>query len=216
MIEQLVSATVTTVATRIELDTELFDDELRSLGRAVDTRRREFVTGRACARRALARLGLPATAIPSGARGEPLWPAGVVGSITHCERYRACALARAQEARALGIDAEVHAPLPAGILAVIASADERRALAAHGAGACWDRLLFSAKEAVFKTWFPLTGRALGFDDVDVRIDPDRAAFRARLLVDRSVPGGADVPAELTGRWGVAGAIVATAVMVAPS
>jgi 4'-phosphopantetheinyl transferase EntD len=216
MIEELVSATVTTVATRIELDTELFEDEVRSLGRAVDSRRREFTTGRACARTALARLGLPATAVPSGTRGEPLWPAGVVGSITHCDRYRACALARAQDARSLGIDAEVDAPLPADILEAISSADERRALAAHGPGASWDRLLFSAKEAVFKAWFPLTGRGLGFDDVDVRIDPDRAAFRARLLVDRSVPGGADVPAELTGRWGVAGGIVATAVMVGRS
>lgn len=216
MIEELVSATVTTVATRIELDTELFEDEVRSLGRAVDTRRREFTTGRACARRALARFGLPATAIPSGTRGEPLWPAGVVGSITHCDSYRACALARAQDARSLGIDAEVDAPLPADILEAISSADERRTLAAHGPGASWDRLLFSAKEAVFKAWFPLTGRGLGFDDVDVRIDPDRAAFRALLLVDRSVPGGADVPAELTGRWGAAGGIVATAVVIAPS
>lgn len=216
MIEQLVSATVTTVATRVELDTELFEDEERSLGRAVDTRRREFTTGRACTRRALAQLGLPAAAIPSGARGEPLWPAGVVGSLTHCERYRACALAWAQDARSLGIDAEVHAPLPADILEAIAGADERRALAAHAGGACWDRVLFSAKEAVFKAWFPLTGRGLGFDDVDVRIDPDRAAFRARLLVDRSVAGEADVPAELAGRWGVAGGIVATAVVVAPS
>jgi 4'-phosphopantetheinyl transferase EntD len=216
MIEELVSATVTTVATRVELDTELFEDEVRSLGRAVDTRRREFTTGRACARAALGRLGLPATAVPSGGRGEPLWPAGVVGSITHCERYRACALARARDVRSLGIDAEVDAPLPAGILAAISSSDERRALAAHGPGACWDRLLFSAKEAVFKAWFPLTGCGLGFDDVDVRIDPDRAAFRARLLVDRSVPGDVAVPAEFVGRWGVAGGIVATAVVVAPS
>ncbi len=214
MIEELVSASVATAATRAELDTELFEEELRSLGCAVGARRREFTTGRACARRALEGLGLPATAVASGARGEPLWPSSVVGSITHCARYRACAVARAVDVRSLGIDAEPHAPLAADILEAIASADERRALAAHGAGVCWDRLLFSAKESVFKAWFPLTGRGLGFEDVHVQIDPRRAAFRARLLVDASVPGDADVPAELAGRWGVAGGIVATAVVVA--
>lgn len=212
MIEELVPATVTAVATCVELDAELFEEEVRSLGCAVESRRREFETGRACARRALARLGLPATAIPSGTRGQPLWPASVVGSITHCARYRACAVARAQDVRAVGIDAEVHRPLPAGILAAIASAGERRALGALGAGVCWDRLLFSAKEAVFKAWFPLTGHGLGFEDVDVRIDPRTRTFAARLLVDRPLLGDA-VLRGLRGRWGVAGGIVSTAVVV---
>jgi len=110
--------------------------------------------------------------------------------------------------RSLGIDAEIHAPLPAGILQAIAGDDERRALATHGGGVCWDRLLFSAKEAVYKAWFPLTGRDLAFGDVDVRFDTARPVFRARLLVVEQ-----DVPDELDGRWGVDGGIVATAVVV---
>jgi 4'-phosphopantetheinyl transferase EntD len=149
--------------------------------------------------------------VAGGAHGEPLWPRGVVGSITHCARYRACAVARETDVRAVGIDAEVHAPLSGGVLEAIASDDERRALAAHGAGVCWDRLLFSAKEAVYKAWYPLTGRNLGFGDVDVRIDARRRCFHARLLVE-----DARLPAELDGRWGVAGGIVATAVVVARS
>ncbi|MEA2192527.1 MAG: hypothetical protein QOI73_2648, partial [Solirubrobacteraceae bacterium] len=55
MIEQLVPAAVTTVATRADLRTRLAAAELRSLGDAVASRRREFETGRACARDALAR-----------------------------------------------------------------------------------------------------------------------------------------------------------------
>ncbi|HVF77731.1 MAG TPA: 4'-phosphopantetheinyl transferase superfamily protein [Solirubrobacteraceae bacterium] len=208
MIEELVPATVTVVATRADLGTELFADELRALGSAVHSRRREFETGRACARRALAELGLrEAVAVGSGTRGEPLWPAGVVGSITHCARYRACAVARDHDVLAVGIDAELDAPLPAGVLATIASRVEQRALAAHGAGACWDRVLFSAKEAVFKAWYPLTGQALAFEDADVRIDPDHGTFTARLLVDGPLR-------ELHGRWAVAGGIVATSVAVA--
>ncbi len=211
MIEQLVPATVTTVTTRGDLRTRLSPAELRSLGDAVQSRRREFETGRACARDALARLGLPATPVAGGARGEPLWPRGIVGSITHCDRYRACAVARAEDVRSVGIDAEVHAPLTPGTLEAIAGDDERRALAAHGGGVCWDRLLFSAKEAVYKACNPLTGRRMGFEDLDVRIDPLRFAFHARLLVEH-----AGVPAELHGRWGVAGGIVATAVVVGRS
>lgn len=200
-------ATVTAVATRADLTTELFAEEVRALATAVDSRRREFETGRACARKALGRLGWPAVAVASGTRGEPLWPADVVGSITHCARYRACAVARAGDVRSLGIDAEPHAPLPAGVLATIASADERRALAAHAAGVCWDRVLFSAKEAVFKAWYQLTGRALAFEDAELRIDPAGGTFAARLRVDGPVT-------ELRGRWMVRDGLVATAVVVA--
>lgn len=207
MIDGLVPATVVSVATGAELlETKLFAEELRALGPAVDRRRREFMTGRACAHRALQRLGLAPTPIGSGARGEPLWPAGVVGSITHCAGLRACAVARARDVRAVGIDAEVHAPLPAGILEAVASADERRALAEHEPGVCWDRVLFSAKEAVFKAWYPLTGRALGFEDADLRIDPRSGTFRAGLPADDAAP------ATLRGRWRVSDGLVATAVV----
>jgi len=208
MIEQLVPASVTTVATRADLHTDLLPAELRALGDAVQRRRREFQTGRACARRALARIGLPGVAIAGGERGEPLWPAGVTGSITHCDAYRACAVAWTRDVRSLGIDAEPHAPLAAGILEAIAGDGERRALAAHARGVCWDRLLFSAKEAVYKACYPLTGRTLRYEDADVRIDAS-GSFAARLLVEHR--GG--VPRELRGRWSVDGGIVATAVVV---
>lgn len=200
-------ATVTTVATRADLATALFAEEARSLGSAVDARRREFETGRACARQALARLGLPATAIAGGPRGEPLWPAGVVGSITHCARYRACAVARAQDVRAVGIDAEPDAPLPDGVLATIAGTGERRALARLDGGACWDRVLFSAKESVYKACFSLTGESLEFEDADVRIDAAAGTFGVRLRAG----GPLD---EIDGRWIAQDGIVATAVVVA--
>ena len=75
---------------------------------------------RTCARIALGRLGLPPAPLLSGPKREPLWPDGVVGSITHCDGYRAVAVARADQLASIGIDAEPHAELPAGILARIA------------------------------------------------------------------------------------------------
>src|SRR6185369_16867773 len=107
------------------LDDVLFPEEEAVVSQAVERRRREFVTGRACARRALAALGVPPAPLLPGPRREPLWPAGVVGSITHCEGYRACAVARDTAIASIGIDAEPNAPLPDGVLRLVSLPEER-------------------------------------------------------------------------------------------
>ncbi len=163
--------------------------EAHLLGRVAPARRREFATGRFCARAAMARLGLDPAAVGVGPSGAPVWPAGLVGSITHCAGYRAAAVARAAQAPALGIDAEPDEPLPTGVLDRVALPGERARAAGRPVGVAWDRLLFSAKEAVYKAWFPLTGAWLDFTDVDVEVDPATRRFTARLLVPGPVVGG---------------------------
>ncbi|MDG4794576.1 4'-phosphopantetheinyl transferase superfamily protein [Micromonospora sp. WMMD1082] len=197
-------------------ETELFPDERAVVARAVERRRREFATVRACAREALGRLGFDPTPILPGLRGAPVWPAGVVGSMTHCDGYRACAVGLRVRVIATGVDAEPHAPLPAGVLAAVALPEERTALAALAAtrpDVHWDRLLFSAKESVYKTWYPLTGRPLDFDQAQLRFHPGTGTFDARLLVGgpglaRAGLGG------FTGRWSVRDGLVLTAIAVA--
>ena len=81
---------------------ELFPQEWAAIARATESRRREFATGRACARAAMARLGLPAVAVLPGPRGAPQWPEGVAGSITHCAGYRAAAVALTRDVVSLG------------------------------------------------------------------------------------------------------------------
>lgn len=213
MIERLVPGTVVAVSTRGDLrEAGLFPEEERSVARAVEKRRREFTTARACARLALERLGIGPVAIPNGERGDPLWPTGVVGSITHCTGYRACAVARAADVASVGIDAEVHEPLPGGVLEQVAFGRELEMASERGAGVHLDRLLFSAKEAVYKAWFPLAGRWLGFDEVELTVDVEAAAFRARLLVPGPVVGGTRLT-DLRGRWCVEEGVVAAAVVV---
>jgi 4'-phosphopantetheinyl transferase EntD len=219
MLERILPAGVAVASTREEIDGEpLFAAEEQVVGRAVEKRRREFVTARACARRALGQLGVAAQAIPSGPRGEPQWPEGIAGSITHCDGYRACAVARQDEFAALGVDAEVDAPLPPGVLRDIALPEEREmllALARQEPGPSWDRLLFSAKESVYKAWFPLAGRWLGFEDAKVTIDRERRSFSARLLVPGPVLGGREVRG-FSGRWLVGDGIVLAAIAVPPA
>lgn len=214
MLEQILPSSVAVAATREDiLDATLFPQEEEAVGRAVEKRRREFVTARACAREALTQLGLPAQAVPAGARGEPRWPAGVVGSITHCDGYRACAVARATDLLTVGVDAEVNEPLPEGVLSDIALPREREWIDGLGREALsvrWDRLLFSAKESVYKAWFPLAESWLGFEDASVAIDRGFGAFTARLLVPGPVLGGRELTG-FSGRWLVRDGLILTAI-----
>jgi 4'-phosphopantetheinyl transferase EntD len=195
---------------------EIFPEEQEAIAQAVVTRRQEFITGRSCARAALTRLGLPPAPILRGDRGQPQWPAGIVGSITHCAGYRACAVAHQRDVRTLGLDAEPHGPLPDGVLNVVAGPQEQARLtelASAHPGVHWDRLLFSAKESVYKAWFPVTGQWLGFGDAAVDLSPSGAApgqgrFTARILLG-------DAPIDyFEGRWLVSHGLLATAIAVA--
>ncbi|MHB1538392.1 MAG: 4'-phosphopantetheinyl transferase family protein [Solirubrobacteraceae bacterium] len=209
MLEAILPAGVAVVDTREDIDVELFPEERLALGASVAKRRAEFTTARACARRALARLGLPDAPIINGERGEPRWPDGIVGSITHCDGYRACALARIELVLSIGIDAERNAPLPDGLIADIARVEELahlRELACEMPEVHWDRLLFSAKEAVYKAWFPLAQRWLGFEDATVRFDVASGTFTASLLV-----GGPPRLTGFDGRWMLEDGILATAI-----
>jgi 4'-phosphopantetheinyl transferase EntD len=187
------------------LDIALFPEEEAVLASAMAKRRREFTTARACARTALGQLGLPTVPIVPGQRGAPQWPPGVVGSITHCAGYVASAVAHSRDLLTLGLDAEPDDALPAGVLDAIATPDERTALSRLGPGAAtpgqphWDRLLFSAKESVYKAWFPLTRRWLGFDEAVITMNPADGTFAAQLLVPGYLPDGTPLTG-FAGRW----------------
>ncbi|BAG17494.1 MULTISPECIES: 4'-phosphopantetheinyl transferase family protein [Streptomyces] len=233
MIERLLPADVSCAATRAQTvpDGTLFPEEEALVAKSVAKRRNDFATARACARRAMAGLGLPPVAVLHGHRGRPLWPEGIVGSLTHCDGYRAAALAHAKNVLSLGIDAEPHAPLPTGVRELVTLPAERARIgppAPEGPGAIhWDRVLFSAKESVFKTWYPVTGLELDFTEADLtfhRSDGGRGGddggprgatgaegtFTARLLLTDPA-----LPTTLHGRWRIEDGIVATAAYVRP-
>jgi 4'-phosphopantetheinyl transferase EntD len=216
MIEKILPKRVVAVeARRDQTGVKLYPEEELAVGRAVEKRRREFTTARMCARAALDQLGLPVAPIPSGERGAPQWPAGVVGSITHCDGYRACALGRSSEFVTIGIDAERNAPLPDGLLGDIARPEELpllRMLELDRPEVHWDRLLFSAKESVYKAWFPLAKRWLGFEDATIVFDSSAGTFMCRLLVSGPPLGGGPLRG-FSGRWMVHDEIIATAIAV---
>lgn len=186
------------------------------IARSVAKRRNEFVTVRHCARVAMGRLGIPEAPILKGDKGEPRWPEGLVGSLTHCEGYRGAVVGRSAAVRSVGIDAEPHGVLPDGVLDAISLPVERHEIAALPAGLHWDRILFCAKEATYKAWFPLTERWLGFEDAHITFDVDAGGttgtFVSRILIDPATRSGPPLT-ELGGRWSVAQGLALTAIVL---
>ncbi|WP_197373648.1 4'-phosphopantetheinyl transferase PptT [Mycolicibacterium baixiangningiae] len=186
------------------------------IARSVAKRRNEFVTVRYCAREALSELGLPPAPILKGDKGEPCWPDGVVGSLTHCEGFRGAAVARRGDVRSIGIDAEPHGVLPKGVLDAVSLPEERTALAALPPGLHWDRILFCAKEATYKAWFPLTHRWLGFEDAHITFDVDSTGqtgrFVSEVLIDPAAESGPPL-SSLEGRWSVRDGLALTAIVL---
>lgn len=184
--------------------------------RSVAKRRNEFITARHCARLAMEQLGVPPAPILKGEKGEPRWPAGVVGSLTHCQGYRGAVVGLRTGVRSVGIDAEPHDVLPDKVLEAISLPTERREIAALPGGLHWDRILFCAKEATYKAWFPLTQRWLGFEDAHITFEADTGrtagTFVSRILIDPAARSGPPLT-ELTGRWSVAGGLALTAIVL---
>ncbi|MET9833578.1 4'-phosphopantetheinyl transferase superfamily protein [Streptomyces sp. NPDC006385] len=223
MIEELLPDTVVAVEAYGEEEPPnagLYPEEEAVVVQAVAKRRREFAVVRSCARRAMEKLGVPPRPILPGERGAPGWPAGLAGSMTHCDGYGAAALVRTCDLASLGIDAEPHQTLPEGVLPAVAlpaEADRLRRLAGDHPEVHWDRLLFSAKESVYKAWFPLTGKWLDFAEADIDVfadpgEPHSGGFRARLLVPGPCVGDRRLD-HFEGRWTVQRGLVATAVSV---
>jgi 4'-phosphopantetheinyl transferase EntD len=222
VIEELLPDAVVTVEAYGEEDAEaaLYPEEAAVVARAVDKRRREFAAVRVCARRAMEKLGVAPQPLVPGDRGAPCWPEGLAGSMTHCDGYCAAALVRTGDLASLGIDAEPNAPLPDGVLAAVALPGEVQRvlrLSRERPEIRWDRLLFSAKESVYKAWFPLTGKWLEFTEADIDLHADAdgrpgGGFSATLLVPGPLVGARRV-GVFEGRWTVEHGLVATAVTV---
>lgn len=135
----------------------------------------------------------------------------MTGSITHCQGYRACAVAWATDVTAIGIDAEPDEELPGGLIEAVATGPERawiRRQTAAMPAVRWERLVFSAKEATAKLWYPLTGQWPGFGELAVFAAP-AGTFTVRL--PGTGPAPADRPVTMTGRWLARDGLILTAI-----
>lgn len=166
--------------------------EEAAIARAVPYRQAEFRAGRVCARSAMEKIGFPPAAVPVGPDRAPVWPEGLVGSITHDAGFCLAAVALDRDSAGIGIDLTTDEPLPPGVLEEIARPEELARLAREAAEwQAWvGRMLFAAKEATYKAVFPTTGAVWSFDALSVQIDVEAGTFLAETTASAGpLPGG---------------------------
>jgi 4'-phosphopantetheinyl transferase EntD len=158
----------------------LWPEEERLVAGSVEKRRREFTAGRHCARLALQQLGVAPAAIGVGSFREPLFPAGVSGSITHTREYCAAAVIRTGHVLSIGIDAELNQSLDRSVADLVLIPNELRMISTFNCGCHPDTLVFSIKEAFFKAIFPFLRQYLEFSDAIVTLSPVDRTFLVSL------------------------------------
>ncbi|MBO0684972.1 MAG: 4'-phosphopantetheinyl transferase superfamily protein [Candidatus Dormibacteraeota bacterium] len=208
----LPSVAVVEEATLADWTASVQAEEEEPVATAAGRRRREFAAGRSCARRALGRLGWTGAQVPVGALGEPLWPPGVVGSITHCESYCAVAVAAQPDVGGIGIDAEVETEIAEGVREAVCTPEERRWIADQR-GHDWTVLFFSAKESIYKLWYPAMGSWLDYQDAELVLDLRNRRFQAQIR--RPIDSGR-FPSNLTGQFALQPGRVLTAITLSCS
>ncbi len=184
----------------------LVEGEEQAVAEAVARRVDQFTAGRVSARRALARLGL-AVEVPllQGEDRAPIWPDGFVGSITHTDSWCAAAVARTSEVRGVGIDLEPAMPLRESVVNRVCTPTELQWLSNASDPGLSAKVIFSAKEAVYKCQFSLTREFLGFHAVSV--DLNNGLFTAVFQQDVAEFRRGD---SISGRYVIEDGVVATA------
>lgn len=168
----------------------LFPEEAVAVERAVPRRRAEFAAGRQAAREALSRLCGYGGPVPSGGDRAPVWPPGVVGSISHDEGLAVAAVARSSEVSSLGLDVDTVARFQPELEGFVCTPDEVSRLLQGRTTAERQRQLarvFCIKEAVYKAQYPLTKGWLDFADLVLQL-PDEPAGGYIATLQRGVGG----------------------------
>lgn len=159
---------------------------------AAPKRQRDFLAGRYCARQALRRLApeLAAHEVRIGSGHEPIWPPGVVGSITHTDWFASAAVAWERDILAVGLDSERvrSVPSPNEIEAQVFEPSEVAKLRCNGFSRQETAFLgFSAKEAVFKCLYARAKALWEFNEIELtELEPTRKVFSAQGRSARAV------------------------------
>jgi 4'-phosphopantetheinyl transferase EntD len=202
-----------TVAAPREL---LTSAEKQLMARCAEKRIQDFAAGRACAHRALHELGILEFSLLAGEHREPLWPAGIIGSITHTRGYAAAVVARQRDLKSVGLDCEVIESVDEDLWSRICTPSEIERLAQlPPAGRNRQAaLIFAAKEAFYKCQFPLTRAWVGFEDVVIEpLDWQATTGSLRIVPQKTLPLETVVVARLVSRFHFRGPWVIAAVTV---
>ena len=172
-------------------------------------RKREFIAGRFCAHEAMVLANVSPEHIQIGGKGEPIWPSNIVGSITHSHGYAAAAVARKSDIVSLGLDAEIDEPLSSRVLRRISNVQEQEWVENVGGTLVQHpgKVLFSAKEATYKAWYPITQEWLGFKEVLINFHDQGNTFTVDIQKNGPIR-------EMHGKYTIRKDVIVTAIEVA--
>lgn len=162
-----------------------YPEEEAYVRNAMPKRRQEFTAGRLCARRALTQFGVKNLPLLVGKYREPIWPPGIVGSISHTERYCGVAIAWKTEIESLGLDVELTRKLSGDYWKQICTRQELSWINSLPSDRRQENaaLIFSAKECLYKCQYAISKRWLDFHDVTITVNPDIGEFEATFAVN---------------------------------
>jgi len=188
MIENLFSNKVIALrATQEMWEGDLYPEEQECISKAVLKRRREFTAGRLCAREVLFRLGVDNFPLLVGPGRAPRWPENIVGSISHCHNLCVVAAAKDKGIKGLGVDVEVAGPLEISVKNLVCSEKEKQWIADTPPLIVADlaKIIFSAKESLYKCLFPFTRTPLDFMDVQIVLNTQTGEFEVELFNEQA-------------------------------
>ena len=147
-------------------------------------RRMEYIVGRSCVRGLFNKLGLRTSPLLTGSHGEPLWPEGITGSISHCDEYCFVAVSEQKHLLSLGIDIEPYDFLSQDVEELICTQFERKWIRSIGKSdqtIPWSKIIFSAKESAYKCIFPLEKKFIDFHDAEIEITQRKSTFKIDVV-----------------------------------
>ena len=159
-----------------------------NLHRAVEKRQAEYLAGRYCAKNALRAINADVPIISSGKHREPLWPVGVVGSISHSSDTAVACVSKSPRILGIGIDLEktIDSETCNKIERMILTDRDRKNMS-HliMPKEKYFSLVFSLKESFFKAAFNQVGEYFDFDAISI-IELNETEFFARFIINRDL------------------------------
>ena len=138
------------------------------------SRKEHYRSGRICAGEVLSKLGARGQPVLRDPQTrEPLWPEGISGAITHSGNWAAAAAGKTSDVSGIGIDLEdLERQVDSRISRHVCIPEEQKWLQECGED-CLEqnlKIIFSAKESIFKAFFPYTRTYLHFHDARILME----------------------------------------------
>ena len=178
-------------------------------------RRDEFSLGRYCARRALSKFEMESVPILRNTESrEPFWPKTVRGSITHTEGFAAAAVGMTKDVSGIGIDLEsLSKVVDFNIRRHVCVEKEQKFLESLNDKQAnqYLRIIFSAKESIFKCFFPISKTYLSFKDAEIIIDKKNSEFS--FLLTKACTGITSAGFQHSGRFSINNDLLLTSIYI---